>query len=539
MAGFDEQQLIRDLRDPVSWPLEEDDIGFVETHISRIFLGRERVIKLKRPVHYSFVDYSTLEKRRQACLDEVRLNRLLADDIYLGIVPVLRAGERFRIAREGEEGDVVDWGTWMRRIDDAELLDHILQSGTLPGDLAGRLADRLVPFHRDRPPLGQGNPDATLDTLLAVVTENLDEVGVFAGKPLPSHEVATIDRAMREFTQSHRDSLRARVMDGWVREGHGDLRCEHVIVPPEGPVQVFDCVEFNRDLRVADVASDLGFLLMDLFRLGAPAAELGELLARYRQAGIELPVGWLRMYWIHRALVRAKVHGLRLADLGDDRRFAVMRKAVDYVHVAFRQAVELRPALIAMTGLSGTGKSTIARALARATGVTFLDTDIIRKDAAYLGGDLAKARGEDIYTREWTERTYDRMIADGSQSVREGVAAILDGTFLDRALRDQAADAARELGVPFVMVEVTCDEEEVLRRLERRITDPARTSDAGVEIHLRQRERLLREPPGLPKGAIQVVVDGSPPVVSLDPVLRALEDAGVIVPGIREDGALV
>ena len=117
---------------------------------------------------------------------------------------------------------------------------------------------------------------------------------------------------------------------------------------------------------------------------------------------------------------------------------------------------------------------------------------------------------------------------------------MLDGTFLDRAQRDQAASAARELGVPFVMVEVRCDEDEVVRRLKRRVHDPARTSDAGVEIYLRQRDRLRNDPPGLPPGTIHVVVDTTPPrPVSLDPVFRALEDAGIIVPGIREDGELV
>ena len=211
----DEQTLIRDLRDPEAWPDAEEAIGFVETHISRIFLGREHVLKLKRPVQYSFVDYSTLEKRRQACLDEVRLNRLLTDDIYLGVVPILREGERFRIGREGEEGEVVEWGTWMRRIDDREMLDNTLSRGDVPKDLAARLADRLVPFHRDRPSMGQRAPVATLDALLAVVTENLDEVGAFAGDPLPPNELATIARSMQAFMESHRDALRDRVV-GWL-----------------------------------------------------------------------------------------------------------------------------------------------------------------------------------------------------------------------------------------------------------------------------------------------------------------------------------
>lgn len=541
MSGIDEQQrLVHDLRQPSAWPPGEGEIGFLETHISRIFLGRDRVLKIKRPVHYSFVDYGTLEKRRRACQDEVRLNRLLADDVYLGVVPIFRDEVGHRIGQPGERGEPVEWGTWMRRIDDREMLDHILQRDHLPDDLADRLADRLVPFHRDRPPMGQDKPEATLARILAVVTENLDEVETFAGNSLPRGELALIHRAMRAYIADHRERLLARGTGGWVREGHGDLRCEHVIVPERGPVQVFDCVEFNIDLRTADVASDLGFLLMDLARLGALDAEIRSLLQRYRAAGIDLPVDLLRFYWIHRALVRAKVHCLRLPDLEGEPWLAVARKAADYVHVAMRQAATMRPALVAMTGLSGTGKSTLARAVARATGAAFLDTDVIRKSPAYLGGDLAKMRGDAIYSPDWTRRTYDRMIAEGQEAVGRGIAAILDGTFLDRALRDQAARAAHHLGVPLVFVEVVCDEDVVLRRLEQRMRGPDRTSDAGVGIYRRQRDRLRADPPGLPEGAIHVTVDTTPEgPVSIDPVLDVLQTIGVLIPGTRDDGDLV
>lgn len=539
MTGTDQEQLIRDLRDPAACPAPENEIRFVATHISLLLIGRERVLKLKRPVRFSFVDYSTREKRYQACLDEVRLNRLLADDIYLGVVPIVREGGRYRIGTGDQRSDAVEWATLMRRIDDDEMLDGLLERGVVPDSLADRLADRLVPFHQQQPAVGMDDPERTLDIILAVLRENLEEVAAFSGDPLPAHELATIIRVVRSFVDGHRQQLRTRVTEGWVREGHGDLRCEHVIVPEQGPVQVYDCVEFNVDLRIADIASDIAFLLMDLFRLDAPEGVISRLLERYRDAGVDLPVSLLRAYWIHRALVRAKIHCLRLADLAGNERLAVARKAVDYVHVAFSQAIETVPAVIAMTGLSGTGKSTLARDLARATGAVFLDTDVIRKDAAYLAGDLDASRGKDIYTPAWTQRTYDRMIGEGSEVVRQGGIAILDGTFLDRALRDQAAEAARDLEVPFVMVEVQCDEDVVFRRLDARVRDPRRTSDAGIQIHLRQRERMRTDPPGLPDGTLHVVVDTTPDgPVSLDPVIERLIVAGIIVPGIRGTGSL-
>lgn len=540
MTGTDEQQLIRDLRRPEAWPGDEDEIGFVQTHISLVFLGRARVLKVKRPVHYSFVDYASVEKRRRACHDEVRLNRLLSDGLYLGVVPIVRDAGGYRIGGEGDEGRAVEWGTWMRRIDDRQLLDGLLQRGEIPARLADRLADRLVPFHRDRPPEGGGDPDATLTTLLAVVSENLDEVGAFAGHPLPPRELATIDRAMRAFIDARRDALRERVVEGWVREGHGDLRCEHVVVPPEGPVQVFDCVEFNRDLRVADVASDLAFLLMDLFRLGAPVGEIHRLVERYTEAGVTLPAGLLRLFWMHRALVRAKVHGLRLAEMQGDDWSSVARKAVDYVHVAHRQAITLRPALIAMTGLSGTGKSTVAEAIVRATGAGHAVADIVRKQLAAVDGPAGAAWGEGIYTPAWTTRTYERLFQIAAEHIARGSTVVLDATFLREDLRASAADVAREAGVPFVLVESTCDDAVVRERLAARQRAGTSPSDATEAVYRRQRERFLADPPAVPPGALHVRVDTTPDgLVSIDPVLRAMEVAGIIVPGIREGGALV
>lgn len=538
MSG--ETRLLEALQRPEAYPWPVADVQLISTHISRVFLAGDRVIKLKRPVRYSFVDYSTLDLRHQACLDEVRLNRLLSDDIYLGVVPIVRDGNEVRVGSDDEADRAIEWVTLMRRIDDDDVLDARLERDAIPADLATRLADRLVPFHLSAARQCGGEPNEVLEAQERVVLENLDELRPFARDTLPEFEFDMVDRAMRSFLADRREQMLARIGDGWVREGHGDLRCEHVVVPDEGPVQVFDCVEFNRDLRCADIASDIAFLLMDLVRLGAGDAVVRDLLSRYADAGAALPASLLRFFWIHRALVRAKVHCLRLADLAEDERAPLVRKVVDYLHIATRQAVTMRPAFIAMTGLSGTGKSTVARAIARATGATFFDTDIIRKDPAWLAGDEAQARGEDIYTAEWTQRTYDRMIGEGSEIVGQGGVAILDGTFLERALRDQAADAARELGVPFAMVEVRCDDEVVLKRLEARQRDPRRTSDAGVDIHLRQRERHRANPPGLPEGTIHSVVDTTPDgPASLDSVLQSHIDAGFLTPGIRKDDALV
>ena len=190
---------------------------------------------------------------------------------------------------------------------------------------------------------------------------------------------------MRQFVATRDELLRARAAAGWIREGHGDLRVGHVCLEPGGVVQIFDCVEFNRDLRCADVASDLAFLLMDLTRLGASEVATS-LLARYREAGLDLPDELLRLYSAHRALVRAKIAGLELPGSGREEAARLMAEATDYLDLASGAALTVQPVLVAMTGLSGTGKSTVARRLARALGARLFASDVVRKELAGIEG---------------------------------------------------------------------------------------------------------------------------------------------------------
>ena len=527
--------LIEALRDPGAYPWPVETVEFVETHISWVFLAGERVLKLKRPVRYAFVDYSTLDRRSAACDDEVRLNRLLSEGIYLGAVPIVRAGEGVSV---GGEGEPVEWATLMRRLPADRMLDVALRRGEAPADLSDRLADRLIPFHLERAPRCEGDTADVVHTMNAVITDNLEELRPFRDAPLGAAQLDLVTRAMHRFIAEHGALLSSRVASGWIREGHGDLRCEHVSLEDDG-VQIYDCVEFNRELRCADVASDLAFLLMDLHRLKAPAGTIDGLLERYREAGADLPVGLLRFYWVHRALVRAKVACLKLPDAEDDARIALARKAVGYLDVATRQAITSRPAIVAMTGLSGSGKSTVAASLAQALGAAHVVADVVRKDLTRAAGSGEAAFGEGIYTPAWTEATYARMLDLGAEVVRGGRPVVLDGTFLDSALRERAAEVARRCGVPFVLVETVCDDAVTERRLAARRARGNSVSDAGVEVYRRQRERQRATPPRVPEGAIVVTIDTTAEgPASLDPALVPLEAAGVVEPVIREDGAL-
>lgn len=525
--------LVKALQQPEAYPWQPETVELIETHVSWVFLAGDRVVKIKRPVVYPFVDFRDLASRHRSCQDEVRLNRRLTDGVYLDVVPIVQTATGVRV---GGDGEPVEWATLMRRLPASGMLDAILRTSSAPADLGQRLARHLIPFHRDQcAPCGAGPETAAAAT--QVVTENLAELTPFVATFRGPGQFELIASAMRGFITEQGALLARRAAEGWLREGHGDLRCEHICLEADGAVQVFDCVEFNRNLRCADVASDLAFLLMDLTRLGAADAA-DDLRASYHAAGLDLPDGLLRFYWAHRALVRAKVACLKLTTTHEERT-ALAVKAADYVDLATAACLTVRPALIVMTGLSGTGKSTVARRVARALGAPIFASDIVRKQLAGVKGAAPAAWREGIYRPELTAATYDHLFALAGAELAAGRPAVLDAAFLSAEQRAGAATLAARHAAPLVLIETVCDEATVAARLAARGAAGTSPSDATLATYRQQRAALDAAPPQVPPGArpVQVDTSGSLPI-SLDPVLGVLRDAGVVSPSVMAGGVI-
>jgi predicted kinase len=276
------------------------------------------------------------------------------------------------------------------------------------------------------------------------------------------------------------------------------------------------------------VASDLVYLLMDLTQLGAGAVA-ADMLARYRAAGFALPDDLLRFYGTHRALVRVKIACLALTGEDAPHDAALAATAANYLGMASAAALTVPPALIVMTGLSGTGKSTVAAALARALGVARIATDAVRQELAGRLGLATERWGEGLYAPERTEATYRELFARAGRALAGDAPVILDGTFLDERWRRQAAAVARSRGVPLVLIETICDEDVVMRRLAAREAHPGSLSDATRDTYRRQREAIAAAPPAIPDGAISVRIDTTPETtVDLEPVFAALHREGLV-----------
>jgi aminoglycoside phosphotransferase family enzyme/predicted kinase len=538
-------EIIAALRQPAAYAHHPPSVTLIETHISWVFLAGDRVFKLKRPMDYGFVDFTSAAARVQACQDEVRLNRRLTSGVYLGVAPIIRSRSGIRVGEAYavplshdviERPEILEWATVMRRLPARRMLDVLLEQRSYPANLAQLLRSRLLPFHRQVARPCSGAPQDLAQQQANVITENLDQLEPFSGTLVDPDHLSVVTRAMRDFLATFAPLLLERAEDGWIRDGHGDLRCEHVCLEYDGTLQIFDCVEFSQALRCADIVMDLAFLLLDLKRLGAPeiAAELED---HYRQAGLPIPPGLRGFCEAHRALVRVKVNCLTIQNsevvLPDSERVALLSEAATYLNLATAGALRAGPALIVMSGLSGTGKTTVARSIQQALAATHLLTDAIRRDLfgepepAVPGQPAQWQAGR--YRPEQTAKVYERMRELAAAALARGAPVILDGTFLENEHRLAAASVAQEAGVPCLIVETTCSEATALRRIAARQASGTALSEADTAIYRAQRERYAQDLPIVPAGTAKVEIsterDG---LIWIGPVLRALTDSGTL-----------
>ncbi|HEY0714388.1 MAG TPA: AAA family ATPase [Polyangia bacterium] len=507
--------LVEDLLRPASYPAPTPrEVALVSTHISWVFLTDDKAWKVRRPVDFGFVDFSTPEKRRRDCEEELRLNRRLAPDVYLGQASVHRdaCGHNF-LGR----GDLVDHAVVMRRLDASSSAAALLARGELQPSHLTALAQCLAAFYQEAPE----RPELkTLAVLRHNVEENLQGLEA-SGHFLDSTLLATACASQRRALAALSERLDARRAGGHIRDGHGDLRLEHVYFPPVGRVPlVIDAVEFSERFRCADTALDIAFLVMEL--LAAGRRDLAEgfayQFARASQDYDFYPL--LDFYVAYRALVRAKIACLLANDETSppDKAARKRGEAIALLTLATARAESSGTVVVAIGGLVGAGKSTVAEALAQATGMPVVSSDHTRK---HLAGLSASARGSpSLYTDDFTQRTRHELTRRAEQVLLSGRSVILDATFRISADRAKARALARTHGARFLFVEVTCDEATLQARLVTRATQSSE-SDADAAVLAKIRNQFT-PPVELPPDE-RLVVDGRAPVAtSVEPVLGAI-----------------
>lgn len=468
MTPADLQRVAEAMRSPDFYSQRPTAVDVVETHASWVFLVDDRAYKLRKQVVYPFLDYGTSARRRAFCVEEVRLGRRLAPDLYIGLRSVVDRDGKLELADADADG-AIEHVTEMRRFDERCTLAATLAVGRVSQDDVRRLARHVAAFHAAAAPAPVGAFDAT--AVAATIDENfvtlLDRADVVGASRL-----AAAHRFAVAFVHGRREMIDRRAADGHVRDGHGDLRLEHVLLGEQ--IEVFDPLEFDPRLRQIDILADVAFLVMELAAAGR--ADLADLLAAEYQAAANEPDTHqlLWFYAAYRAWVRAKVRCLRGEQLEAPDRDVELEQARRLAELGSRLVWRTRqPLLLVICGGSATGKTHLASALAEVSGLAHISSDVVRKD---LAGIEPHQRAPD---REYSEQasllTYREL---GARAAAAPGGAIVDATFRRRDDRAAFAAAYGDRDPRPLLVECRAPAATIAERARRRTTDRDRASDA-------------------------------------------------------------
>jgi uncharacterized protein len=509
ITGTDDQsRLVRALTRPALYGPGCTAVRLVETHISYVLLTGGHAYKIKKAVDLGFLDFTSLAARHFYCDRELELNRRLAPAIYLEVVPITGAIDAPCI---GGDGPAVEYAVKMREFPQDALLNCVLARKALTAAHIDALAAVVAAFHTSAPTAEPGSRFGSPREILDLAIENFTEI-----EPLLEHDSdrhAAVDlRRWTEREHAARATLFSeRQRSGFVRECHGDLHLGNIALV-DGLVTIFDCIEFNEDMRWGDVMADVAFLVMDLRDRGRPDLASRFLSGYLERTGDYDGVQILRFYVVYRAMVRAKVACMRASQIDGAARAGKIAEYREYLSLAARCAQPNTPGIVITRGLSGSGKTTRSAALVEHAGGIRIRTDVERKR---IHGRTAldrteSALDEGIYSAAATERTYSRVASLARTVVGAGYPVVVDGTFLRRRNRDQFRAMAADLNVPFAIVDFVASAETLRARIRDRRELGTDASDADLQVLERQRQSA--EPIAPDERAVTMTYDAETPL---------------------------
>jgi aminoglycoside phosphotransferase family enzyme/predicted kinase len=476
-----QQSLIRGLENPAVYEHAVTELRVIETHASWVILTGAWVYKIKKAVNFGFLDYSTLEKRRSNCEEELRLNRRFAPQVYIDVVAVSGTFEQPSLQADGEP---IEYAVRMRQFPQSGLLSTLAAQHTLTAEHIDALAALVPAMHATVSVAGKHSEYGLPDDVHHWVIENFGHIRPALRKPQQRQQLDALERWCRQEFDNKRDLVEQRRCDGFVRECHGDLHLGNLAII-DGDITPFDGIEFNPQLRWIDVISEVAFLVMDIHDRGYPRLSWRLLNTYLKYTGDYSGLALLRYYLVYRALVRAKVAILRQAQASStlDEQDAWYEYA-SYMELASRYVKPPLPALIITHGVSGSGKSFYAARLAEQLGAIQICSDLERKrlHGYAVRADTQSGIKAGLYSPAANERTYEQLALLARTVIKAGYPVIIDATFLQAARREQFRLLSESLAVPFVLLHFEADKDTLDARIRSRQAAGEDPSEAGIEV---------------------------------------------------------
>jgi aminoglycoside phosphotransferase family enzyme/predicted kinase len=481
-----DSQLITFLQKKNAYPHQPETVTHIQTHISHVFLAPPYVYKFKKSVDFGFLDYSTLNKRKKFCHREVELNRRLSDDIYLGVVSVIKEGDTFRILDEVLQSDsVVEYAVKMKQLPEEYFLHSYLENGTLTNSHLDRVADKLTDFYQKQQPNERILKYGEIESIKVNTDENFEQTQSFINQTIDGNTFRAIRYFTNQYFERRSELFERRIAQKRIVDGHGDLHLEHIHITPD-KVQIYDCIEFNNRFRYGDLAADLAFLAMDLdfsncwqegrYFIDQMAQKLDD---------PDLPE-ITDFYKCYRAYVKGKVKSLQSAEEEVPRaeREKAEQTAIAYFELSLRYALlGSKPIVLIFMGGVGTGKTTLAKHFEQKFNIDRFSSDRIRKSMAGVSLQQRTPAGQrdKLYSPSVSGQTYQTLFDKMAQHAAKGKSVILDATFSSRESREKAIGEIQELGADYLFIESKASEQVIKSRLKERDQQDDVVSDARLE----------------------------------------------------------
>lgn len=474
-------ELIQSLMNPARYPHAVERVERVETHVSWVLLAGEFAYKIKKPVDFGFLDFSTLAARRHFCQEELRLNRRHAPAIYLDLVPITGSA---RAPGFDGGGEVIEYAVRMRRFDQRLGFDRLLAEQALEPVHIDQLAAELALLHQDAERAAAGSEFGSAEAVIGPMRDNFPPLRAQLEGTGRLQRLDWLAQWTEVTYQRLQPRIIARQADGHVRECHGDAHLGNVVLY-QGRAMLFDCLEFSPELRWTDTMADLAFTVMDLSDRGAEGLGWRLLDAYLTSTGDHAGLDLLDFYTVYRAMVRAKIAALNLAaaELETEREGCLA--AVDaYLDLAGRVATRPEPMLLLTCGVSGSGKSWLSERLVESSGLIRLRSDVERKRLHGLtaSAHTGSAVGEGLYSAAASERTYRQLAGLAEQVLRAGLPVVVDATFLKRRQRRQFQALAGRLQTRFGILSCHASTDLLEQRVTTRRRHGQDPSEAGLTV---------------------------------------------------------